>query len=108
MDRSIKQRLTKLIWYGGVLWKLESIRRPTKYDTFLILRRDIKDQAHEGDITPIEIACIDAYNDEFHPNTKAVQKLYKERKALLKKLRDVDDKLRDTWCLLFDWDRKVI
>lgn len=98
-----KKKLTKSVWFDDVLWKVEQVLSPNKYNDFLVLSRKNDDSIHEdGETVPVEMVLIDAHNDIFFPNTKRVRELMEKRNKVAEKYHEVRDRqnreLSSVWC----------
>jgi len=71
-------------------WRVEQILEPNKFDTFLLLSREIDNMIHpDSKVIPIDMVVIDIYNEEFCPDTKKVRKIMaqiKEHEAAIQQL----------------------
>ena len=87
----VKRKLTKKVWYEDELWDVVQLLQPTAFDDFLLLSRKDKGHIHKDSKTaPVDMILVDCNNDEFYPNTKAVER---SMKRVLKARSDLEDKL---------------
>ena len=87
------KKLGKKIWWSEELWKVEKIFSPTKYDDYILISKKDEIHIHDNDIVPIEMALLNAHNDEFYPNTKEVASIFKKLKVMEE--RDIRKELRE-------------
>ena len=70
----LKKKLTKNVWYQRMKWRVEQILEPNKFDTFLLLSREIDNMIHpDSKVIPIDMVLIDVHNHTFYPDTKKVR-----------------------------------
>jgi hypothetical protein len=102
----VRGKLTRRIWYDNVLWKLEKVISPTKYDDYLLLSIKSETQCHEDGTTPVEMILIDCHNNEFYPNTPEVKRIMESRIQKVEKESDKIHKqnviLGDSWMSCFE------
>jgi hypothetical protein len=97
-----KKKITKKVWYQGVLWNVVQIISPNDFDDYLLLSRIIAHQIHPDKLThPTEMILIHCHNDEFFTNTWGVRNILKRRKEESERkdvLRNQEDRvLSNNW-----------
>ncbi len=98
MKASIKKKIGKQVWFHGKLWDVVEIISPTKFDDYILVKRNRPDQVHNGSkISPIDMELIDCRNDEFLPDTEPVKHLIGELQQAGKKAAATEKELKDIW-----------
>jgi hypothetical protein len=98
MSNFKKNKLTKKVWFGGLLYDVVKVFSPTHYDHYILVKREMEENVHDdGKTTPVEMFLIDANNDEFFPDIPEVREIMKKLKEDEKSRKVIEEKLKDIW-----------
>lgn len=94
----MKNKIGKQVWFDGILWDVDKIFSPTKFDHYILVKRIRKGQIHEDRKThPVDMMLIDSGNDQFYPNTKEVRGMMRVLNGGKIQITEIQEKLSHIW-----------
>ena len=95
----IKKRYKK-IWFDDYLWDLVKLFEPDSRNPFILVKRD-SGTVNENGTPAIEMALIDAANQEFYPADSIVNKIITSKKGYEQNIRKDEKRLSKIWLELY-------